>query len=313
MKKFVFLALAIMLSASGIFAEELKLRTPTGNLYGTLLEPANSSATTIILFIPGSGPTDRDGNNSLFTGNNNCIKLLAEALAKKGIASLRYDKRGVKASVKSLPTSDDFTFDYYVEDACAWFVSLKDFNRFKNIVIAGHGEGSLIGMLTAAKQKATGFISMEGTSQPVYANFARQLQSKVQETDLKEAEKIIEDLKLGKTVATISESLSTIFSKPTQNYLISWFRYNPTLVINTLKCPTLIVHGTTDTQVDIEEADKLAEAAKNSELLTIDEMNHVLKIVPLNRQKQMDSYSNPDLPVAKGLVEGIVSFVKKLN
>src|SRR5688572_9400845 len=74
-------------------AQPITLETPTATLYGTLERPQSPSRVPVVLIIAGSGPTDRDGNSTMLPGPNNSIKLLAEALAARGIASLRYDKR----------------------------------------------------------------------------------------------------------------------------------------------------------------------------------------------------------------------------
>ena len=72
------------------------LSTATGDIKGRLLLPANSTTCPVVLLIAGSGPTDMDGNNPMM--KNNSLKFLAEGLAQKGIASLRFDKRGIAGS-----------------------------------------------------------------------------------------------------------------------------------------------------------------------------------------------------------------------
>src|SRR5829696_4521341 len=110
--------------------EAVKLETLSGNLYGTLLLPQSKRKMPVVLLIAGSGPTDRDGNSPLLKGANNSLKLLAEDLAAKGIASLRYDKRGVGESGKDMflaaknsgrmPREEDLNFDNFINDAVMW-------------------------------------------------------------------------------------------------------------------------------------------------------------------------------------------------
>jgi hypothetical protein len=78
----------------------LEAAGPKGPLKGTLLTP-NSKPTAVVLIIPGSGPTDRDGNNPLGV-NASPYRLLAEGLAAKGFATLRIDKRGMFASAMAV-------------------------------------------------------------------------------------------------------------------------------------------------------------------------------------------------------------------
>jgi len=83
----------MMIFNSGTAAIEktLSVETGTGKLEGTLLTMGLNMLKTVALIIAGSGPTDRNGNNS--TMINNSLKMLADELAKIGISSLRYDKR----------------------------------------------------------------------------------------------------------------------------------------------------------------------------------------------------------------------------
>jgi len=62
-------------------------------MYGTLVRPAGPGPFPTVVMVAGSGPTDRDWNSPLLTGSNGSARLIAEALAAAGIASLRYDKR----------------------------------------------------------------------------------------------------------------------------------------------------------------------------------------------------------------------------
>src|SRR5690242_11846740 len=63
------------------------------SMYGTLVRPVGSGPFPAIVFVAGSGPTDRDWNTPLLPGSNGSARLIAEKLAGAGFASLRYDKR----------------------------------------------------------------------------------------------------------------------------------------------------------------------------------------------------------------------------
>src|ERR1043165_3945869 len=82
-------------------SDTVTLTTPTGALHGTLLVPASTRPVPLAVIIAGSGPTDRDGNSPMLQGKNNSLKMLAEGLAARGIASVRYDKRGIAGSAKA--------------------------------------------------------------------------------------------------------------------------------------------------------------------------------------------------------------------
>ena len=104
----------------------------------------------LLLIIAGSGPTDRDGNNPA-DGHNDSLKKLAQNLARHGIASLRYDKRGVAASRTATPDERDLSVERYVADAEGWAGLLRDDPRFDRLILIGHSEGALIASLAAAR------------------------------------------------------------------------------------------------------------------------------------------------------------------
>ena len=155
--------------------ELLMLETPTGKIAGTLLMPKASGAVPLAVIIAGSGPTDRNGNSPLIPGANNSLKLLSEGLAAHGIASLRYDKRGIGASAAASLSEANLRFDNSAEDAAGWVDRLRQDPRFSTITIVGHSEGSLIGMLAAGKAKIDGFVSLCGSGEPIGATLRAQL------------------------------------------------------------------------------------------------------------------------------------------
>jgi uncharacterized protein len=103
------------------------LETPAGTLAATLLVPDGRGPMPVVVFIAGSGPTDRDGNSPLLPGKNNGTAMLADGLAAKGIASLRYDKRGIGESAKAMVSEAALRFDTYADDAAliSWLASIR--------------------------------------------------------------------------------------------------------------------------------------------------------------------------------------------
>src|SRR5678816_1071136 len=96
---------------------ELELPTPWGKLSGTLVLPEGAGPWPAALLIAGSGPTDRDGNSPLLEEPVDNLKRLAQALAARGIASLRYDKRGVGGSSYPGLSEEALRFEHLVDDA----------------------------------------------------------------------------------------------------------------------------------------------------------------------------------------------------
>ncbi|MDR2214067.1 MAG: lysophospholipase, partial [Pseudomonadales bacterium] len=143
-------------------SEPIDLEIPAGTIHGTLLLPQAATSVPVVLMIAGSGPTDRDGNTVGLLGKNDSLLLLAQALAEHGIASLRYDKRGIAASREAGPSDADLRFENYAEDASAWLDLLAQDSRFSTRYLLGHSEGSLLGMLALRTHPEVAFISIAG-------------------------------------------------------------------------------------------------------------------------------------------------------
>lgn len=286
--------------------KEVKVKAALDKLYGTLLVPEGKKDVPVVLFIAGSGPTDRNGNQAMVQANT--TRLLAEGLAEKGIASLRYDKQGVGKSVKAGKKEADLVFEDMVTDAQLWIDYLLKKNRFSEVIIAGHSEGSLVGILAAKDKKVSKIISIAGAGRPIDEILLEQLGA--QSTELmKLAEPILEKLKKGEEVTDTPPKLAALFRKSVQPFLITWMQYDPANELKELDKPALILQGTTDIQVAVKDAKLLSEASEKAELVLIDGMNHVLKDAPEERNANMMTYTNPKLPLSDGLLTAFVDFI----
>lgn len=284
----------------------IKLQTKTGQIFGTLTTPKTLKKGPLALIIAGSGPTDRNCNNPAMTCD--AYKKLAYGLAENGIASLRYDKRGIAESVAAVENESDLLFDNYVNDAKDWIQLVKQDKRFTQIVVIGHSEGSLIGMLAASK--ADKFISVAGPGQSADILLKEQLKTQPKEVqDL--SFPIIDSLVMGKKVENVNPMVASLFRPSVQPYLISWFKCDPQTEIKKLNIPILIIQGTNDIQVSIEDAKRLSAAQPASQLLLMDNMNHILRTVEGDREANLATYNNANLPLAEGLIKGISDFILK--
>ena len=293
-----------------VFSEsELVLKTSTGDIYGTLTIPNNTKTSPIVLIIAGSGPTDRDGNSPL-GAQTNTYKMFSEGFAKNGISTLRFDKRGIGKSAPAMISESDLTFETYINDVIAWVSLLKSDNRFPEIILLGHSEGSLIGMIAAEQTNIAAFISIAGAGKPIDKILQAQLKDKLPPQLMDESNKILDSLKIGKTVANVNPSLVALYRPGVQPYIISWIKYDPAKEIRKLKVPVLIIQGSTDLQVGVDDAKLISASKPDARLLIIDNMNHVLKESDSDMQKNMATYMNPDLPLKSGLVDSIVNFIK---
>lgn len=306
---------SLLLLAGGIAAHAhaaetpITLDTPTGQLAGTLELPAGADKPRVALLIAGSGPTDRDGNSSLIPGRNDSLKLLAAGLAEAGIATVRYDKRGIGGSHAAGSAESALRFEMFIDDAAAWIARLKADPRFASVAVIGHSEGSLIGMLAARQADAAAFVSIAGIADGASTLMRKQLEGKLPPELEKESERILVSLESGAVVDPVPPALATLFRPSVQPYLISWFKYVPAQRIADLTMPVLIVQGNTDIQVDVVQANRLHGARPGAKLEIIPGMNHVFKHVRAVPELQVASYGDPSLPVSPLLVKSIADFL----
>jgi uncharacterized protein len=290
--------------------KEIILSTSSGAIKGTLNLPLGTSKFPVVLIISGSGPTDRDGNNPSM--QNNSLKMLANELYMNGIASVRFDKRGIAASANSMGKEEDLRFETYINDVNDWINLLSSDKRFSKIIVAGHSEGSLIGMIASSNSsQVSKFISISGAGSPADEILKEQINKQpilVRETVMPK----IDSLKNGLLLQNVNPILNSLFRPSVQPYLISWFKYDPVAEIAKLKIPIFILQGEKDIQVSVNEAIKLFANAKNKTLKLIPNMNHVLKnLETLEMNAQMKTYSDPYLPINAELIKEIVKFIKK--
>ncbi|WP_442113038.1 alpha/beta hydrolase [Pseudomonas sp. NUPR-001] len=313
----VFAVLALLFSslvqaaAPTVLQRPISLDTGNGTLYGSLLLPRTEQPPPVVLIIPGSGPTDRNGNSPDGAHTDN-LRQLALVLAKNRIASVRYDKRGVAASQAATPDERNLSVEGYVADAVAWSRTLKADPRFGPLILLGHSEGALIASLAAGPAGASAVISVAGSGRPIDDVFRTQLAGQIPPRYNARVLQILDNLKAGQTSADIPRPLQNVLRPSVQPYLISLFRQDPAAAFAKVKVPALILQGTHDIQVDVSNAQRLKAAKPDAELVLIQGMNHMLRIAPQAASQQRDSYLNPQLPQASELGERIVDFIHRL-
>lgn len=274
-------------------------------IHGTYLE-SNSNKLTII--VAGSGPTDRDGNNPLY--KNNCLKMLAETLYEQDISSFRYDKRGIGASLKGVVSEDFLMFDDYINDLGSIIKFFKKKPKYDQIILIGHSEGSLISSIAFQKYPYDKFVSIAGTSVDILSTIRNQLLNQP-EFIQNMTNPIIDKLQLGQTVDSVPPMLNSLFRASVQPFLINMASYEPVKQFSKINIPVLIIQGTNDVQVSVQDAISLDNSSPNSEIYIIEGMNHIFKQASSNRLENIKTYSEPTLEVNKDMVNKIVEFVYK--
>ena len=276
------------------------------NIHGTLINSKNPNSTLAII-ISGSGPTDRDGNN--ISLKSDYLKMLAEGLQENQISTYRYDKRGVGKSKIDLKSGNEIKFLNYVNDVVSIINHFKKSKKFREVVVIGHSEGALIGMI-ASQSIADRFISVAGAGEDYLTLIERQLS--FQPDYIKAmSTPIIEKLKDKKMVDSVPPLLNSLFRADVQSYLIDASSYDPSEEISKLNIPILIIQGSTDIQIEVNDALILHKAAKNSRLEIIEGMNHVLRQASDNRLLNLQTYANPELPIDNNMVHLISEFIDK--
>lgn len=256
----------------------LDLGTDWGTLSGTLAWPEGARPCTAVLLVAGSGPTDRDGNNPLLPAPVDSLKRLAQALAERGIASLRYDKRGVGASTCPGLSEEALRFDHLVADAVLAARRLAAEPRVEQVVLVGHSEGALIAMLAAEAAGAAGVASVAGAGERASEVMRRQIEGHLPPDIAGPALATLDALQAQQAVADVPEALVLLFRPTVQPYLMSWFRHDPAAIAAGLPLPVLLVQGAADAQVGVEHVRALHAARPDARLRIIDGMDHVLAV-----------------------------------
>jgi uncharacterized protein len=277
-------------------------------LQGTLLDAGKRAE--VVLIVPGSGPTDRNGDNPLGM-KAQPYKLLAEGLAAKGISSVRVDKRGLFGSAGA-GDPNAVSIAIYAEDYRAWIDAIRAQTGRKCIWLLGHSEGALMVSAAAEGRKdVCGLILVSGMGRKMGDVIRQQLQDNPANAPiLPEALHAIAELEAGRKVDVtgMHPALLPLFRPQVQDYLISMFAADPVDILRHARKKALIVQGTTDLQTTIEDAKRL-DAVPRTRLKLIRGVNHVLKDAPLDRAANIATYANPDLPVDERVIDAIADFI----
>ena len=233
--------------------------------------------------------------------------MLAEELAADQIASFRYDKRGVGSSKLSTEKLTEVSFQDYVNDATGWIELLREDKRFSKIIVAGHSEGSLIGIIAARAAKADVLISLTGMGRPMDQVIIEQVSGQLQGLPLLDTVIYYFDiLREGQRIRNVNPFLISLFNPGSQLFLIEIMQHDPAKEIARLDIPILIIHAANDIQIKEKDALLLYQAKTTAKLVTIQGMNHVLKNA---EPADLSAYGNPELPVAPELIKELVEFI----
>jgi pimeloyl-ACP methyl ester carboxylesterase len=276
-----------------------------------MLGPKTSSA--VVLIIPGSGPTDRDGNNRLGV-NGSPYKRLAEALARRAVTTVRVDKRGMFGSSGATTNPNAVTISDYAGDVHAWVNVIRQQTGAHCVWVAGHSEGGLVAL--ASSQNADGFcglILLAAPGRPAGEVVRDQLRLALGDGSmLRQATSVIEALEAGRRpdMRSMHPGLQELFAPQVHGLLISIFSYDPARLIADFHKPVLILQGERDLQVSVADAQRLKQAAPAAKLVLLPDTNHVFKTVKsADTAANKAAYIKPGIPVQPEVANEIANFV----
>jgi pimeloyl-ACP methyl ester carboxylesterase len=285
---------------------------PSGPLKGTMLAP-EAGGGPVVLIIPGSGPTDRDGNSPAgITAAS--YRLLAEGLAAHGVTSVRIDKRGMFGSTAATPDANAVTIDDYAADVQAWTRIIRQRTKRNCVWLLGHSEGGLVAMAAAKNTDVCGLLLVAAPGRPLGEILREQLKANPANAPLlDQALPAIDALEAGKRVDTsgMPAALMGLFRPAVQGFLINALSYNPTHLLAGYAKPVLILQGQRDRQVREADARALKGADPAATLVLLPDVNHVLKSVATDDiRANIATYGDSSLPLAPRVVESLVDFLK---
>lgn len=240
--------------------EEVTFRNEadSATLAGTLSMPAG--AKTVLIMVSGSGQQNRDEELM----GHRPFAVIADYLARHGIATLRYDDRATGQSVGgdvANATSEDFA-----RDAAAGIDFLRKDKRFKKVGVIGHSEGGLIAFMLGAQKKVDFIVSLAGPGVCGDSILLKQMQLGNQTTAGQEL-----------TIEKVRETIAAQHNA----WLNFFMSYDPSDNIRHTKCPVLAVNGTKDMQVDAEmnlgTLRRLLPKNKKNCIKAYDGLNHLFQ------------------------------------
>jgi hypothetical protein len=259
-----------------------------------------------VLLIAGSGATDRDGNNGAML-QTDVYRLVAEGLAAHGIASVRYDKRGVGRSERNF-APDQTVIDDFVDDAIAWVDLLRHDPRTASITLAGHSEGGYIAIAAAGRTHVDALALVSAPGRTMDTILREQLGRQLDAAQMAEVDRLLGAIRRGEPLANVPAPLRPLFNPTVARFIRSELDGDPVAMLRPLRIPTLVLQGETDMQITAVDARTLAGARDGIRLVLLPHTNHVLKVEEIAALPQA-SYTDASRPLAPGVIDALVSIV----
>ena len=308
-------------------SEEVTFTNPEDGavLSGTLTYPADySSETPVVLLVSGSGPQNRD--EEVYA--HKPFLVIADYLARNGIASLRYDDRAVG---KSTGNAVGATTETFKKDASSGLEFLRNLGKFSKIGLAGHSEGGTIAFLLAGEGKTDFMISLAGTvtdGATVLVEQNRKILkgSGVPESAVNDYCEVLAKLyadpdmtaeELGKLASGLAPDMkqNIMTVRETKDPWVQHFiSFDPGEAIRKIECPVLALNGENDVQVIADSnIPRLQELLKDNEknmIKTYPGLNHLFQHCTTGLP---DEYGKIEETISTEVLEDITSWINRLN
>ncbi len=282
-------------------------------LDATLAMPAAAGKVPVVLIIAGSGPTDRNGNSSLGL-TSDVYRKLAWGLAQRGIASVRYDKRGIGASTLA-GTWEDVTFDDFARDVVTGASALAADARFSKVVLVGHSEGASLATRAAdLGAPVAGVVMLAGMGRPLTAVLREQVTPQLDSAQRVAFEATMAAYLAAGPMPQVPEDLRALFNQSARRFLQTENALDPAAMARAVKEPLLVIQGATDIQVSVRDAEALGAAHRGAEVHILPDANHLfVHIATRDRAAQAVAYNDPSLPLVPELVPLVGAFVERVG
>jgi pimeloyl-ACP methyl ester carboxylesterase len=284
-------------------------------LPGTLRLPSNSKSGNypLAVLVSGAGATDRDGNNYNVPGKTDSIRLLAQGLARKGIASYSFDRRGSGEAYLLEKEGFATPLGQHAKDLAAIITSFSKRNDISRLVVIGMNEGAWISALAlnlVSRQKlyVDGFAVLDASGEAPIQGLLRSLEDLGEDLN-KEALSIIESILKGEPFRTPSPELQDFFSPGRLAWLAEWLAFDPALEVARVQAPVLFTYGEKNLQIDPDSFELFLNARQNAMARLVPSMNYALKSVG-SEEENYQSFTDPGFPVSNNLIELLEAFIK---
>jgi pimeloyl-ACP methyl ester carboxylesterase len=278
-------------------------------LPGTLTRPSESRGPIpVAVIVAGSGPTDRNGNGPLV--QTDMYAQLAHGLAQRGIASVRYDKRGIGEGAKTIDHSA-LTLDDYVNDVSAVARIVAADSQYSKVYLIGHSEGA--GLVLQAANRGTpvaGIAMLSGIGRPLQEVLHDQFSLATDSLTVRRIDEAFARFLQGEDVPDAPEIARPVLVPGYRRLIVSMAAYDPEGEVARSPVPVLIVQGGLDLQVDVRDAERLHAAQPAAKVLVLPTANHVFKAASSrDPAAQMSLYQDRSIPIVPELVEGIADWI----